>query len=334
MKICAQCVLPDTFPGIGFDDRGVCSYCRAEMAAGPREEQRGRFRAAFLDLVEQVRGKQPYDALIAYSGGKDSTYTMSLLKEEYKLSLLAATIDHGFTSPQAMTNIATVTDRLDIDHYIIRPGADTVRALFSRSLERDVYPIKALERASAVCNSCMHLVKSLLLKLAIEKDIPMIVYGWSPGQAPLRSSVFKTNPAMLTMMQEAARTAFEKLIGGRMRAFLLEERSLSAAAAARFPTLVHPLAFLDYSEETIHETIDELGWRAPRDTGAHSSNCLLNDFAIEQHLQRHGFHPYAFEIAGLVRAGCLSRDAGLERLAAEPDREVVDRVRKRLECET
>lgn len=331
MKICVQCVLPETFPGIHFDDEGRCSYCVKHEQAGSHQEQRDRFRAIFLDLVEKVRGEQPYDALVAYSGGKDSTYTMKLLKEEYKLSLLAVTIDHGFTSPTAMTNIAAVTDRLDIDHYIIRPGAGTLRTLFSRSIDSDVYPIKALERASAVCNSCMNLVKSIMLKLAIEKNIPMIVYGWSPGQAPLRSSVFKTNPAMLSMMQEATRAAFEKLIGDRMRVYLLEEPRLHSADAARFPTLVHPLAFLDYREDAILETIAELGWRTPLDTGAHSSNCLLNDFAIKEHLRRHGFHPYAFEISGLVRAGCLSREEGLERLAAEPDRAVVEQVRKRLE---
>lgn len=330
MKICVHCVLPETFPGIKFDETGRCSYCAAHDAAGPQQEQRERYRVRFLELVEEVRGRQPYDALVAYSGGKDSTYTMKLLKEECRLNLLAVTIDHGFTSTAALANIRTVTDRLDIDHYMIRPGADTVRSLFSRSVGSDVYPLKALERASAVCNSCMHLVKSLILKLAIEMGVPMIVYGWSPGQAPLRSSVFQTNPAMLRMMQEAARAAFEKLIGSRMNAYLLEERHLAVPEAARFPVLVHPLAFLTYNEDAVMAAAGALGWLAPRDTGAHSSNCLLNDFAIEKHLERYGFHPYAFEIAGLVRAGCLTREEGLARLAASPDRAVIEQVRRRL----
>jgi hypothetical protein len=161
-------------------------------------------------------------------------------------------------------------------------------------------------------------------------DVPMIVYGWSPGQAPLRSSIFKTNPSMLRMMQEAARAAFERLVKERLHPFLLDERHFARGEKQRFPTLVHPLAFIDYDESVILETVAELGWRTPQDTGAHSSNCLLNDFAISKHLERHGFHPYALEIAGLVRAGCLTREEGLERLAAEPDRAVVAWVEKRL----
>jgi tRNA(Ile)-lysidine synthase TilS/MesJ len=331
MKICTHCVLPETFPGITFDERGMCSFCARHEQAGGRESSRERFRTAFLDLLREVRGQHTYDALVAYSGGKDSTYTLKLLKEEHSLNLLSVTIDHGFTSPAALKNIETVTARLDIDHYTIRPGAATLRALFNRSMQCDVYPAKALERASAICNSCMNIVKSLLLKLAIESRIPMIVYGWSPGQAPLRSSMFKTNPAMLAMMQEAARASLEKLIGARARTFLLEERHLSLTDKSRFPTLVHPLAFLEYSEEAILNAVAELGWEAPTDTGAHSSNCLLNDFAIEGHVARHRFHPYAFEIAGLVREGCLSRAEGLKRLSAEPDRSVVAGVKKQLE---
>ena len=33
------------------------------------------------------------------------------------------------------------------------------------------------------------------------------------------------------------------------------------------------------------------------------------------HQKRLGFHPYAMEIAGLVRAGCLSREEGVRKLA-------------------
>ena len=27
MKRCTRCVLPETFPGIQFDEEGVCQYC-------------------------------------------------------------------------------------------------------------------------------------------------------------------------------------------------------------------------------------------------------------------------------------------------------------------
>ena len=35
---------------------------------------------------------------MCYSGGKDSTYTSIILKNEYKLNILAITFDNGFVS--------------------------------------------------------------------------------------------------------------------------------------------------------------------------------------------------------------------------------------------
>jgi hypothetical protein len=333
MRICIQCVLPDTFPGITFDENGRCSFCRAYERAEKRPIAGRRFDARCAEIFERVKGAHPYDALVAYSGGKDSTYTLKLLKERYGLSLLAVTVDHGFVSPATLQNIVTVAERLDIDQYTVRPGSAALRELFRRSMTTDVYPVKALERASAICNSCMNLVKSLLIKMAIEMRIPTIVYGWSPGQAPLRSSVFKTNAAMLKKMNETTGAWFQKLLGDRLSGFLLEDRHFAPAEGDPYPFIIHPLAFLDYDEHTILGEIQALGWTAPGDTGAHSSNCLLNDFAIAEHLERFGFHPYAFELAGLVREGYMTREEGLARLAARPDAAQLARVRSQLEGE-
>jgi hypothetical protein len=38
------------------------------------------------------------------------------------------------------------------------------------------------------------LVKFTGLKIALEKQIPIMAWGWSPGQAPIRSSIMKINP--------------------------------------------------------------------------------------------------------------------------------------------
>ncbi|MBW2072885.1 MAG: hypothetical protein JRI89_16770, partial [Deltaproteobacteria bacterium] len=87
---------------------------------------------------------------------------------------------------------------------------------------------------------------------------------------------------------------------------------------------------LQYDERKIVEEIQALGWQPPADTDSNSSNCLLNSLGIESHLQKFGFHPYAFELAGLVREGYLSRAEGLARLAARPDEKIVSEVKRTL----
>ncbi|MBW1965557.1 MAG: hypothetical protein JRI40_10165, partial [Deltaproteobacteria bacterium] len=43
-----------------------------------------------------------------------------------------------------------------------------------------------------------------------------------------------------------------------------------------------------------------------------------------------GFHPYAWEIAGMVRSGGLSREEGLAKVSEPPNPVLVSRVKERL----
>jgi tRNA(Ile)-lysidine synthase TilS/MesJ len=340
MKVCASCVLPETFPGIRFDAGGVCNHCRS--FAGRKEKhdaEKARYRQKFLDVLGQCKkaSRRSHDVIMAYSGGKDSSFTLKLLKEQYGLNVLAITFNHGFVSPQALRNIQRVTETLNVDHIMMTPGRETLCRAFTRTLESDVYPLKSLERASSICTTCMNLVKSFVIKTAVEQGVPVIAYGWSPGQAPMASSVLRLNPSMVKQMQETLVRTLGTIMGDDLAPYLLDqERYDKRASGETLPDgesvmyAVHPLAFIDYREEEIMSEIRMLGWEAPQDTDANSTNCLLNAFANRVHLTRHGFHPYAFEIAGLVREGCMSREDGLAKLSAAPDAEVIKSVQKRL----
>jgi hypothetical protein len=311
MKICARCVLPETFPGITFDADGVCSECQRAVPSERLEQQQARFRAKFESVVEKVRGTAQYDCLMSYSGGKDSTYTLKLLVQEYGLRVLAVVGDNGFIAPRAFENIRAAVKALDIDLYVVKPRFGVLKRLFTACIDDSPYPVRALERASSICNSCMGVIKLINTKLAVEKQIPLAAYGWSPGQAPTASSVFKMSPAMILQTQSAFVEAVRPIIGDDLRPYLLDEAMLEAADV--LPTNVSPLAFFEYDEDNIHKEIATLGWRPPLDTDANSSNCLLNSFANLIHMRQFKFHPYAMELSGLVRRGLLEREEGIER---------------------
>ena len=88
MKTCKNCVLPDSFPGIRFDENGVCSYCSRFKGTENQEKQKQRFKDKFISILKSTKGRASYDALMAYSGGKDSTYTLKLLKEDMVQDIL------------------------------------------------------------------------------------------------------------------------------------------------------------------------------------------------------------------------------------------------------
>ena len=312
MDICKRCILPDTFPGVTFDNEGVCNHCRNFQGVEVLQAHKKEFEEKFLELVAKYRNKGTYDCLMAYSGGKDSTYTLKILRDRYDLRVLALTLDNGFVSEQAFRNMCHVTENLGVDHIIFKPRFDLMKKIFRGAAANDIYSKKTLERASTICTSCIGIVKSFTLKTALEKGIMLIGFGWSPGQAPVQSSVIRTNPALIRATQAAIQGPLSRLAGEEVNPYFLEERHF--AHAEGFPYNVHPLAFLRYDEDEIIRDISQIGWQMPDDTDSNSTNCLLNAFANDVHIKRFKFHPYVWEIANMVREGVMSREEGHKKI--------------------
>jgi len=331
MKICERCILPETFPGITFDAQGICNHClRAESAVAKIPKKKAEYRERLDQLIENIRGNAPvYDAIMAYSGGKDSSYAMKLLRERYNLRILALTFDNHFVSPLAWENIKKVTGSLGIDHIIFSPPWPSAKSLFTLTAKEDIFSKPTLLRASSICTSCIGLVKSLVLKAALEMSIPLVAFGWSPGQAPIQSAIMKTNPSLTRQNQAALKKALPSEIIRRMEQYFIPEIYYEKFKEG-FPHNIHPLAFFDYNEEKIKAELDILGWELPTDTDTNSSNCLLNAFANQCHLKRHKFHPYVWEIANMVRQGVVDRDEGIEKIYTEQDQKMVEYAKERL----
>ncbi len=328
MKICSRCVLPETFPGITFNEAGVCNFCQARRPEKEGEALKRKFEEKFLGLAGELRRESNYDVLMAYSGGKDSTYTMDLFVNKYKMRVLALTFDNTFVSEKAFANMKKVCANLGTDHIVLRPNPVMLRKVFRTAASQELYSAKTLERASTICTSCIGLVKAVLLRTAIEKAIPFVGFGWSPGQAPIQSSVMRTNPALMRLTQKAIYEPLKSIGGEAVSSFFLTDEHY--AMPERFPWNIHPLAFNHYDEEEIILRNREIGWEKPDDTDANSTNCLLNAYANTVHKERHGFHPYAWEIANMVRSGAMTREFGLEKIGSMEDPEMVERARLEL----
>ena len=332
IQICKRCILPVTFPGIKFDDQGICNYCRREESkAAKAPDKKEKYRKRLDQLVNDVKGTAPvYDAVMAYSGGKDSSYALKLLKERYDLRVIALTFDNHFVSPVAMENIKKITDSLGIDHISYRLPWPFIKELFTLTAREDIFSAPTLLRASSICTACIGIVKSLVLKTALEMSIPLVAFGWSPGQAPIQSAILKTNSALIRQNQSALSNAFPAEIKRRMDQYLVPD-SYYEKYKNSFPYNIHPLAFFHYDEEHIKNELVNMGWEVPMDTDTNSSNCLLNAFANHCHLERHKFHPYVWEIANMVRQGVVNRDQGIEKIYSEQNSDMVNYAKERLD---
>ena len=94
--------------------------------------------------------------------------------------------------------------------------------------------------------------------------------------------------------------------------------------------VINPMLGLGVREEEIIAALEPLGWKRPKDAGVNSTNCRLNDFGVYIHARRHGFHPYAFEIAEQLRHGLISREEATAKLVTLPTKRDVSWLAERL----
>ena len=327
-QLCTRCILPSTFPGISFDEDGVCSHCRNYRGKKATDDIKKKYEQKFLDLIEDQKKTDTYDVLMAFSGGKDSTYTLDVFVNRYKLRVLALVFDNAFISPKAVENIKKVCSRLDVDNLFVRPSPKMLHKIFRTAARDELYSLKTLERASTICTSCIGMVKAIVLRTAIEKGIPFVGFGWSPGQAPVQASVMKTNARLMQPTQKAIYDPLHTIAGDAINPYFVTAEQF--ASPEKFPWNIHPLAFLEYDEEKIIKRNNEIGWEKPDDTDPNSSNCILNAYANQVHRKKYGFHPYVWEIANMVREGVMSREEGLGKIEPPEDQQMVKYSEKKL----
>ncbi len=127
----------------------------------------------------QGAGTGLYDALVLFSGGKDSTYMIHRLRTEFpRLRMLAFTIHNGFMSPVAERNVQELIERLDIDHVFVRPR----KAFHVKLFRYCITHLNADGGYGTVDFSDGEFMLDTARRLAAEKDIPLILCGYSRYQ--------------------------------------------------------------------------------------------------------------------------------------------------------
>jgi len=113
LQKCTKCILPETYPFISFDSKGVCNFC------SNYKKQEFKGEKELLKVLDRFRSNnnQP-DCLVGLSGGRDSSYGLHLLKEKFKMNPVAYTYDWGLTTDISRINQSKICGKLGIEHII------------------------------------------------------------------------------------------------------------------------------------------------------------------------------------------------------------------------
>jgi amino acid adenylation domain-containing protein len=316
---CRRCGLSASYPGVQFDDTGLCSLCRAYDGYKDRAAQYFKPLPEFEALAERIKTQATgqYDVLALLSGGKDSTYMLYRLVQ-MGLRVLTFTLDNGYISQFAKDNIRRVTEALGVDHvYGATPG---MNAIF----------VDSLHQFANVCNGCFKTIYTLAAQLAREKGIATIVTGLSRGQffeTRLTEELF-TQPHFSV---EDIDAGIAQMRAAYHRQDDVVSRSLQVDMF-RDQGGFDDITFLDFYRycdvdlREVYSFLETAGlWQRPPDTGR-STNCLINDVGIFVHKRRRGFHNYALPYSWDVRLGHKTREEAVDELNDDIDHARVTQI--------
>jgi len=110
---CKKCILPATTPFITFDVNGVCNYCHEHQ---PITNKGSEALEKILKKYRSTSGDP--DCIVAFSGGRDSSYGLHLLAKEFGMHPIAFTYDWGMISDLGRRNQARVLGKLGVEQIL------------------------------------------------------------------------------------------------------------------------------------------------------------------------------------------------------------------------
>lgn len=129
LEYCKKCLMPNTRPGIKFNEEGVCMPCvNYEKQKLTNWDER---KEELEKVCEKYRGAygNSYDCAIAVSGGKDSHFQVWFMKEVMDMNPILLTIGNIDWTETGWKNLANLSDRFSCDIIMLVPNHHITREL-------------------------------------------------------------------------------------------------------------------------------------------------------------------------------------------------------------
>jgi len=130
LRRCTKCILPETMPFIKFDENGVCNYCKTYV---PMHVQGLDSLSNLVDSYKCQDGSP--DCLVMFSGGRDSSYGLHVIKAELGLHPIAFSYDWGMLTDLARRNQARMCGLLGVEHIIVSADIKKKREFIRKNIK-------------------------------------------------------------------------------------------------------------------------------------------------------------------------------------------------------
>lgn len=215
VRYCTRCVMPETKPGIAFDERGWCNACVAEenMAGidyAGRGDALGEIACKARRAAEE-RGLD-YDCVVPVSGGKDSTYQCYYARDVLGLRVLGVYVRPLVQVPRGYRNQRNLSRQFPTFVFHIPDEAWELPRKLWESLEDTGKPLQPYD--DILYTIPEGLAERWGIPLVIRGENSRVIYGNPPEPAQnyedVRSTCIYLSDYMYWDSEVIARFAIDK----------------------------------------------------------------------------------------------------------------------------
>jgi hypothetical protein len=334
MQRCTKCILPNTFPGIVFDEQGICNYCLQHLPVNVYGEE------ALKQVLAQYRGKgDKYDCILTLSGGRDSAFVMHQMVTKYKMRAIALTVDSGFITSEGIRNIKTTVDVLGIAHVWLKDEKQIATATKNTKIKfRGWLKNPSINTIVPVLNSGDKTMNLRIFRYAKENHIPLVLGGNIVGNSNFEEEHYKTGFMGVFPNDRGIYSTYDKIrllflfsyefIKSPYNFHLpILQEYLQGLAVYFFDSLLRPkgiksLGFFDYiywrEEEIVSTVMRELNWKSAEDA---TTTWRIGDSAYPLidylYYKLTGFTEHDEMYSKMIREGQIAREQALARCSQD-----------------
>lgn len=171
---CTRCIIPDSYPGITFEN-GLCTFCRRhDLSPHVRRDFLGEEKLRELILSRKSDG---HHCIVPLSGGKDSSYILLHLSKKIGLKPLAVHFDSGFIEEQTKNNIEKLCNALSVELVIVK-ASNYRKMMLQESMKMAQYgKFAGVSGLGGACIGCENSTRTAAISEAKKRNIPFVIWG-------------------------------------------------------------------------------------------------------------------------------------------------------------
>lgn len=315
-QICNRCILPDGFLGVSLNSEGTCGFCSDSSHENVNwsrttidDERRIQALSDWNYVVQEMQnnhGKVKYDCILGYSGGKDSTALLDHLVKDLGLNPLAVTSDTGFMTEIAKDNMKVTLGQINVDHIYIDSCIPTFTKLYKYHFMNHTSNKTFLARY--ICDYCSDLIHSIVVKEAMKREIPYVLFGYSPDQI---FRYFFEMPQEEVMKEWKPQLLKSEPFNDSDSRWYLSDQEIENG---NLPRVLLPYHVIPYQEQDIITLVESKNYIKKGHADPLLTNCNVVHAATFYDFNRYGGILYAYQYAELVRQNPKSRKKWLRTL--------------------